>query len=103
MEMLVCENIASEIEIPPEGILSKPLLRDEHLKVVLFGFSPGQELSEHTAAVPAIMHILDGEGEVTLGGQTYAVKSGAWFYMPGHTPHSVRAISPLKMVLSLLA
>lgn len=34
--MLVCENIDSEIEIPHEGILSKPLLRDEHLKVVLF-------------------------------------------------------------------
>jgi quercetin dioxygenase-like cupin family protein len=37
------------------------------LKVVVFGFAAGQELSEHTSSSPAIMHFIQGEAQVTLG------------------------------------
>ena len=46
------QSPADEIEIPTDGILSKTYYEDDHVKVVVFGFSKGQELSEHTAAQP---------------------------------------------------
>ncbi len=37
---------------------------------VLFGFAQGEELSEHTASMPAVLHFLQGEAKLTLGDDT---------------------------------
>ena len=52
---------------PPDSILSRTVYQDETIKVILFGFHPEQELSEHTAAVPALLHIIKGEAKMILG------------------------------------
>ena len=84
------------------GITSRTLHSDEHARVVLFGFDAGQELSEHTASMPAILHVLRGEASLTLGGETHAVSGGAWAYMPAHLPHGIAARTPLVMLLTLV-
>jgi len=90
-------------DIQPESILSRTLYADEQLKVILFAFAPGQELSEHTASVPALIHILEGEAKLTLGGDSYDASSGAWARMQAHLPHSVYAKTPTKMLLIMLS
>lgn len=102
MPTKVSLNILEEITVPPDGTLSRAVYKDDAVKVVLFGFAAGQELSEHTAAVPAIMHILEGEASVTIAGEPYEAKSGAWFYLAAHTPHTVVAKTPVKMLLTLV-
>ena len=97
------ENLLDEITVPPDGILTRTLYRDENAKVVLFGFSPGQELSEHTAAVPVIIHILEGEGQFAAEGSSYAVKAGSWFHLKANTRHTVSATSALTMLLILVS
>ena len=56
---------------------AQPIVENEHHKIIHFTFAPGQELSEHTASVPAAIHILRGEGAVILDGveQTSALVS----------------------------
>jgi quercetin dioxygenase-like cupin family protein len=95
-------DVGSQVEPPADGTLSKTLFQDERLKIVLFGFAAGQELSEHTAAVPAIMHFLIGEADVTLGAEKVVMRAGAWVHMAAQLPHSIRARSPVVMILSLL-
>ncbi len=95
-------NVAAEIEPPADGTLSRTLHQDEHLKVVLFGFSAGQELSEHTASSPAIMHFLRGEADVSLGTDRHPATAGTWIHMPPQLPHSIRAKTPVVMLLLLL-
>jgi quercetin dioxygenase-like cupin family protein len=95
-------DLASEIESPPDGTLSRTIHQDERLKVVLFGFSAGQELSEHTASTPAIMHFLKGEATVSLGGDTVSAKAGTWIHMPPNLKHSIRAETSMSMLLLLL-
>jgi quercetin dioxygenase-like cupin family protein len=95
-------NLLAEIAPPADGTLSRTLLQNDHLKAVLFGFAAGQELSEHTAATPAILHFLCGEAEVTLGADTLSAAPGAWIHMPPHLPHSIRATTPVTMLLLLL-
>mgnify|MGYP003481454903 CR=1 FL=1 len=41
---------------PDDGILTRQLYEDETVRVVLFTFSKGQRLSEHTASSPAFLH-----------------------------------------------
>jgi quercetin dioxygenase-like cupin family protein len=95
-------DLAREVETPADGTLSRTLYQDDRLKVVLFSFSAGQELSEHTASTPAIMHFLAGEAELTLGTDEVAAGAGCWIHMPAQLPHSIRTKTPVVMLLTLL-
>ncbi len=89
-------------EIPADGILSRTLYSDGHAKVVLFAFAAGQELSEHTASMPAILQIVRGTARLTLGTDSVDATAGTWVHMPAQLAHGVRATTPLIMLLVLL-
>ena len=95
-------DLAQEAEFPKIGILSRTLLGDERVKVVLFSFAQGEELSEHTASMPAILHFLAGEATLTLGGDTFEAGANTWAHMPAGLPHSIKAKTPVAMLLVLL-
>lgn len=95
-------NLALEVEPPANGTLSRTIHQDERLKAVLFGFAAGQELSEHTASTPAIMHFLEGEAEVVLGQDKIRATAGTWVHMSPRLPHSILAKTPVTMLLMLL-
>jgi len=95
-------NLQEAIEIPADGTLSRTIYGDDAVKVVLFGFDAGQELSEHTASRPAIIQILQGEARLSLGKETFEARAGSWVHMQAGLPHSVQAITPLIMQLVLL-
>jgi len=101
-EPTLIPDLRAEVEIPPDGILSRTLFEDHRLKVVLFGFDAGQELSEHTAAVPAVIEVLDGEAEVRLGAAIHHAGPGAWIHLPAGLRHAVRATTRLRLLLVLL-
>ena len=87
---------------PAESIVSRTFYGDAQVKAVLFKFAPGQELSEHTAATPAILHILQGEAELTLGGQRRSAGPGTWVHLPAQLPHALAARTEVTMLLLLL-
>ncbi len=89
-------------EVPPDSIVSRTIFSGDRLKGTLFGFAAGQELSEHTAARPAILHFLSGEAQLVLGEDSFNVQSGTWVHMPAHLPHSIEARTPVVMLLLLL-
>jgi quercetin dioxygenase-like cupin family protein len=95
-------DLASEIQPPADGTLSRTIHLDQRLKAVLFGFSAGQELSEHTASTPAIMHFLSGEAKITLGDDAIEARAGTWVHMAPNLKHSIRANTPVTMLLLLL-
>ena len=85
--------------IPVDSIVSRTLYNDPVVKVILFGFAPGQELSEHTSARRAMLHFLDGRAQVVLGDETFEAKAGTFVYMPPHLMHSVTAQEETRMLL----
>ncbi|MBI4769568.1 MAG: cupin domain-containing protein [Chloroflexi bacterium] len=89
-------------ETPPESILSRTVFTSGPFKAVLFRFAPGQELSEHTASQPAVLHFLEGEADLTLGAEALTARGGTWVHLAARQPHSVRAQTPLVMLLLLL-
>ncbi len=95
-------DLSRHQKIPEDGILTRTLRDDEHTKVVLFTFSDGQELSEHTASSPAILHFIAGEAEVTLGEDCLTAGPGTWVHMPAHLVHSIRTHEPVIMLLVLI-
>jgi quercetin dioxygenase-like cupin family protein len=95
-------DLAKEAQPPDKGILSRTLHNDDRLKAVIFGFAQGEELSEHTASMPAILHFLQGEAKLTLGDDTLEARSGMWAHMPKGMRHSIHAKTPVVMLLLLL-
>lgn len=95
-------EIEALAEAPPDSIVSRTVHRDEQVKVVLFAFAPGQELSEHTASTAAVIHVLRGEATLVLGQDTVPAGAGTWVHMPPQLPHSVRAHTSVVMLLLLL-
>jgi quercetin dioxygenase-like cupin family protein len=89
-------------EVQPDSILSRTLLKNENVNVVLFNFDKGQMLSPHKATQPAIIHILSGEAILTLGEDVKQAKAGSWVYMPTQLVHGVVAETPLVMLLLML-
>ena len=98
----VFTDIATKVEIPQDGTLSRVLYQDERLRLVVFAFDAGQELTEHTAAVPAVVQVLRGRLHLTLGAEEVTAVPGSWIRMPAKLPHSVRALEPSVMLLTML-
>ncbi len=70
--------------------------------VTLFAFDEGQGLSEHTAPFDALVHIIDGEAEITLSGNAIQMKGGEMVVMPANQPHALRALTRFKMILIMI-
>lgn len=88
--------------IPTDTIVSRTLYADKHLKLILFGFAPGQELSEHTSARQATLHFLQGVAHLTLGADRMTAEAGTYVVMPPHLPHSILAETPVVMLLTMI-
>jgi quercetin dioxygenase-like cupin family protein len=95
-------DLAKEAEPPADGILSRTIYQDDQIKAVVFGFGQGQELSEHTASKPAMLFFVKGEATVGLGDDTKEAAAGTWVHMPSGLKHSIKAKTPVVMLLVLL-
>jgi quercetin dioxygenase-like cupin family protein len=89
-------------QVPQDSILSRSLYQAADCKVILFGFAPGQMLSEHTAARPAVIHILEGEVDLTLGADHFQAGPGSWAHLEPNVQHSLLAKTPTVMLLTLI-
>ena len=98
----VLHDITAEVEVPPEGTLSRVLYKDDQIRVVAFAFDAGQELTDHTAAVPAVLQVLTGRLRVTLGDDVGEVGPRSWIHLPANLSHAVVALEPSIMLLTLL-
>ncbi len=97
------ENLAAELpEISPDSIVSRTLYDDEQHKAILFGFAPGQELSEHTASMTALLYFIRGQAKLTLGDAQRDASAGTWVRMEPRLPHSVLAETEVFMLLLML-
>ena len=94
-------SLSDETRFAANGIVSRTLLRTANSRVVLFGFAEGQELTEHTSTQSAVVQILSGECEFSLGGKPHQVKAGDLIYMPPNMPHAVSATKQFSMLLTL--
>ncbi len=84
------------------AVVSRVILKKGTGNVTLFAFDRGQELSEHTTPFDALVHVLDGRAEITVGGVPHALAAGDMILMPGGVPHAVKAIARFKMSLTMI-
>jgi quercetin dioxygenase-like cupin family protein len=95
-------RLDEELAYQSGAVVSRTLAKTRGGSVTLFAFDDGQELSEHTAPFDAIVQVLDGEVELTIGGAAVPARAGETVLMPKGVPHAVRATTRFKMLLTLV-
>ncbi len=95
-------ELASATQSSPAGIVSRTLLQTPELRVVLFAFAEGQELTGHRSKRRALAQVLEGECEFQFNGTWNRLAAGALLHLPPEHPHAVRAhAGPFSMLLTL--
>jgi quercetin dioxygenase-like cupin family protein len=95
-------NLVSLVDYQTGAVVSRTVMDKTAGTVTLFAFAAGQGLSEHTAPFDALVYILDGQAQVSLGPQLLNMKAGEMTIMPANSPHALKAVQPFKMLLIMI-
>jgi quercetin dioxygenase-like cupin family protein len=94
-------DLKTLVEVAPGAIVSRVLLKNPQGNLTLFAFDEGQALSEHTAPFEALVQVLEGGLELTVGGKAVSVGVGRIALMPSGVPHALRATAKTKWLLTM--
>jgi len=84
------------------AVVSRTLITRATGTITLFAFDEGQGLSEHTAPFDAVAHVLEGQAEIVVSGKPLRTTAGEAVLMPANQPHSLKALSRFKMLLTMI-
>jgi quercetin dioxygenase-like cupin family protein len=80
-------------------VISRTLSQGKNLSLTVFAFDKGEEISSHASSGDAMVYLLDGAADITIGGEVFAVKKGETIVMPAGIPHGLFAKEQFKMLL----
>ena len=95
-------NLASLVSYQSGSVVSRTIINRKAGTMTLFAFDEGERLSEHTAPYDALLHVLEGEAQVTVSGERSEVMEGEGIVLPAGKPHAVRATKRFKMLLTMI-
>ena len=95
-------NLENHVSYAIGSVVSKTLIKKDIGTITLFAFDAGQGLSEHKAPFDAVVTILDGQAEITIGGKTSTVVTGEMLIMPANITHALHAEKQFKMLLVMI-
>lgn len=87
------------VEYQDGQVVSRTLSQGKNVSLTLFAFDKGEEISSHSSAGDAMVYILDGEADITIGTEVHRVKKGETIVMPAGLLHALLARERFKMLL----
>ena len=96
------QGLVSLVEYAADSIVSKTILDKPVGTITLFAFDKGQKLSEHTAPYDAVVQVIDGSAQVTIGGKDIRILAGEIVIMSANVPHAIAAKEKFKMLLTMI-
>jgi quercetin dioxygenase-like cupin family protein len=95
-------SFSRSVDYADGAIVSKTVLKKHTGNISLFAFAKGEGLTEHTASFDAMIQVVDGRGEIIIGGKSFILETGESIIMPADIPHAVKAVERFKMVLTMI-
>lgn len=90
------------IEYAGGSVVSKTIVKKPAGYITLFAFDKGEGLTEHSSPHEALVQLLDGKAEITIGGTPYNLQTGQSIILPATIPHSLKVIGKFKMMLTMI-
>jgi len=95
-------KLSDMVQYVAGSIVSKTIIDKPAGTITLFAFDKGQRLSEHQAPFDAVVQVIDGSAQLTIGASPVTVACGQIIIMPANVPHSVQALEKFKMMLTMI-
>ena len=96
------QDFAALVTYQPGSVVSRTVINRRAGTVTLFAFDKGEGLSEHTAPYDALVYILEGGASVTIDGKPSRLEEGEGVILPAEKPHSIKASTRFKMMLTMI-
>lgn len=96
-------SFKESVDYSQGAIVSKTVLKKETGNISLFAFDKGEALSGHTVHFDALVQIIDGRGEIIIGGKSFILETGQSIIMPADVSHAVKAPEKFKMLLTMIS
>ena len=95
-------RLAELVNYQEGAVVSRTLIARPTGTVTLFAFDEGNGLSEHTSPFDALAHVLEGKAEIVVSGKPLLTSAGEAVLMPANQPHSLKALTRFKMLLTMI-
>ena len=97
-----CGNALELVAYQAGAVVSRELVKKKTGTVTVFAFDKDQGLSEHTAPFDALVQVLDGVAEITIGGVLHRLGKDEMILIPADVPHALKAVERFKMMLVMI-
>ncbi len=95
-------NLLDQVSYESGKVVSLTLAQRPGVAMTLFAFDKGEGIGGHAAPGDAMVNVLEGEAEITVNGVPNRVTAGQIIIMPAGAPHAVKAVTPFKMLLTVV-
>lgn len=95
-------KLAEQVKVQQGQVISKTLAQNDAVSITLFAFSKDEEIGTHDSTGDAMVYVIDGKGQFTVGGVKHVVSKGEAIVMPAKKPHAVYALEDFKMLLTVV-
>jgi quercetin dioxygenase-like cupin family protein len=95
-------NLKELITYQEGQVISRTLAQIPQANITLFSLDKGEGISTHVTSGDAMVQILDGTAEITIGDEVFNVKAGEIIIMPSDIPHGLEAKERFKMLLTVI-
>jgi quercetin dioxygenase-like cupin family protein len=95
-------KLAESVDYTDGAVVSKAIVKKSTGNITLFAFDEGEGLSEHSSPYDALVQLLDGTADITIGGNVHRLQAGENIILPASIPHSLKAAGRFKMMLTMI-
>ena len=96
------QTLGDLLDYQEGSVVSRTIIKKSTGTITLFAFDAGEGLSEHSTPHDAVVEVLDGTVEITIGGEPHRVSAGEGLLLPAGIPHALSAVTPFKMLLTMI-
>jgi quercetin dioxygenase-like cupin family protein len=95
-------NLKDLISYQEGQVISRTISQTPTVSISLFSLDKGEGISSHITPGDAMVQVLDGEVEITIGNDIFNVKAGETIIMPSNVPHGLEARVRFQMLLTVI-
>lgn len=95
-------NLKELISYQEGQVVSRTIAQIPSVNITLFSLDKGEGISTHVTSGDAMVQILDGTAEITIGNNVFNVKAGETIIMPSDIPHGLEARERFQMLLTVI-
>lgn len=95
-------DLRNEIPVEEEQVSSKTLVQRRDLGITLISLDTDEAIGGHASPGDALVNMLSGVAEITIGESKHIVKGGEAIILPATVPHALYAIDAFQMLLTVV-